>query len=272
MGLKECIACSEDIKVGAILCKHCGTRQDAPEYADRLAAAVAQQVSVLGFPTQSDDMPDTWDGCVEALECALRDLGLDNAECSLRESPSGKTVILAEFGGWVSLISTGNGGRWLRVFPPGPETGEEGFEDLVVTGPVVPPRALAIALVAWTKWELMEFACDQTAMAKIMQKLGQPSDEYQLGTDYQAKLLAVAAALANALIPEYWLSLDDSSGNPEAIFLSSLAAALDERATRKAENELDLKQAIQSRWEKVEPSLPEGTRDGFRALVSELWK
>lgn len=274
MGLKECVACAEDIKVEAILCKHCGTRQDDPEYADRLAEAVAKQIDDLGYPTESDDMPDTWDGCVEALERALRDLGLADAECSLRESPSGKTVIWSEFGGMVSLTSTANGGSWVRVFPPDPETGEEGFEDLVVSQscPVVPPRALAIAIVAWTKWELMEYGMDQAAMAKIMEKLGQPSDKYQLGTEYQAKLFTIASALASALMPEHWLSLEDSKGKPEAVFLSSLASALDNNATRKAENELDLTETIRSLWEKLEPSLPEGTRNGFRALVSELWE
>jgi hypothetical protein len=273
MGLKECIACSEDIKVEALLCKHCGTRQDDPEYADRLAEAVAKQIGDLGYPTESDNMPDTWDGCVEALEGALRDLGLTGAECSLRKSPSGKTVIWSEFGGMVSLTSTGLGGRWLRVFPPDPETGEEGFEDLVVSDfPVVSPRALAIAIVAWTKWELMEYGMDQAAMAKIMEKLGQPSNKYQLGTEYQAKLFTIASALGSAMMPEHWLSLEDSKGSSEAVFLSSLAGGLDKNATRKAENELDLTEKIRSVWEKLEPSLPEGTRNGFRALVSELWE
>jgi hypothetical protein len=173
----------------------------------------------------------------------------------------------------VSLTSTGLGGRWLRVFPPDPETGEEGFEDLVVSDfPVVSPRALAIAIVAWTKWELMEYGMDQAAMAKIMEKLGQPSNKYQLGTEYQAKLFTIASALGSAMMPEHWLSLEDSKGSSEAVFLSSLAGALDKNATRKAENELDLTEKIRSVWEKLEPSLPEGTRNGFRALVSELWE
>lgn len=273
MGLKECIACSEDIKVEALLCKHCGTRQDDPEYADRLAEAVAKQIGDLGYPTKSDGMPEDWDSCALQLETALKDLGISDAECTLRGSPSGNTVIMAVFGGMATITTSGEGGRWFRVVPPDPQTGEETFEDLVVSDSgIVSPRALAIALVAWTKWELLEMAVDQTALAKIMEKLGQPTDNFELGTDYQAKLFTIASALSKATDLNYWLSLNDSKGAGEAIYLSSVADALHKNATRKAEELPHLKQAIRDHWEKLEPSFPASARGDLRNLVSELWE
>lgn len=40
--MKECIACSEDIKESAKLCKHCGTRQDNPEFLPQATEAQSQ--------------------------------------------------------------------------------------------------------------------------------------------------------------------------------------------------------------------------------------
>ena len=274
MGSKDCIACAEDIKLEAILCKHCGTRQDDPAYAERIAGAVADQIEGLGYPSESDGMPQEWDACVEQLELALKDLDLGDAECNLRGSPSGQPVIMASFGGMALITTTGPSGRWVRVLPPDSADQGETFDDLVVSdiGPVVTPRALAIALVACALWELLEYVVKQGAFSKIMERLGQPTEQFQLGTEYQAQMLTIASAISTAMMPEHWVSLADSKGNAEAIFLSALADALHKNAMRKAEQQLDLKQTIQAVWATVEPKFPESTRKDLRKLVSELWE
>lgn len=45
-GTKECIACAEDIKANAVLCKHCGTRQDSDDF-----ISSAGKVTELPHPT-----------------------------------------------------------------------------------------------------------------------------------------------------------------------------------------------------------------------------
>lgn len=54
--MKECIACAEEIKENAKLCKHCGTRQDDPEYQN---SEIDQ--TVVASETWEDGLANGWE-------------------------------------------------------------------------------------------------------------------------------------------------------------------------------------------------------------------
>ena len=67
--MKPCIACAEDIKPDAKLCKHCGTRQDDPAFLPPSEigkkAEPALKEPRLSFPPSGDEYPE---GFAEAAE------------------------------------------------------------------------------------------------------------------------------------------------------------------------------------------------------------
>lgn len=87
---KPCIACAEPIKAGALLCKHCGTRQDDPEFqihSIQSKPSSPKQVSIGGTSCPKCGNPDSEDFycslCGEALqnEANLKKNRTLNAEC-----------------------------------------------------------------------------------------------------------------------------------------------------------------------------------------------
>lgn len=76
---KSCIACAEDIKAEAMLCKHCNTRQDEPTF-QKLAPKTPKQASAntkgskaksLGSSSNESTFPDVKPGVVFAVIAAV---------------------------------------------------------------------------------------------------------------------------------------------------------------------------------------------------------
>ncbi len=217
--MKRCVACAEEIQEEAQLCRFCRTRQDDAGY-----IPAASPLSSLSYPREEHRISETWAGAAEEIKTALIELGLDGVEVEPHTTEHGKLIAI-DFLEATHHIGMGPGGRWVHIefVSENPTLTDESLNDI---GPV-PPRGLAIIVVGWLLYYLQRKAIVSNYFEQLGQTLGKPVDMgFNPGANFQATMLQLSEALAQAQIPEFWVfEAEPSPGEDEATYLVAVALA-----------------------------------------------
>jgi hypothetical protein len=233
MKTKECIACAETIQVKAVLCKHCGVRQDDESF----MKSGPFNWNVYGYPTPEDEISEEWVEASEQLLQAFKDLGLPEAIVEARNDGVNH-VLFFEVCESAHHIAFGSD-RWLQIEIINGEQAviDDGISNV---GPL-PPRALAINTLSW----LVYFLVKKSLMMSLFNQIA-PGSVEELGTEFQANLATLTIALARAKEADFWMSLEPPAEIAEAAFLGAIAELAEKGLHQRIETELTQEKLVET--------------------------
>ena len=164
---------------------------------------------MVGYPTKRDEMPDEWVASAEALEAALKDLGL-SARVEARNNGTPNSDLLIVFFSFFVVFVDRHEDRWVFGLP-NPRGGEQQWFDDLQGFKHLPPRALAIQVAARGFIFMMNFL---DFMGNMPQEV---KDKFQVD---QALLTELIRATTSAAIPGHWSEIDSKVSDEEDDYLT----------------------------------------------------
>lgn len=173
------------------------------------------------YPTPQDAMPEEWVDCAEALEKALGELGVNVTVEARNNGTPGSDLLIVFFSFFVVMVDT-HEDRWVLGLP-NPKTGDQEWFDDLKGFTNLPPRAIAIMVVARSLVFFMQF------MDVFSQVPEEEKKDFQVD---QALLFELIRASTSAAIPGHWTELDSGTSDAEDRYLTMLGQAAKENSDR----------------------------------------
>lgn len=173
----------------------------------------------LGYPTPADAMPDEWVASAEALEKALRDLGVDARVEARNNGTPGSDLLIVFFSFFVVFVDR-HQDRWVFGLPNPRGGGEKQWFDDLEGFKNLPARAVAIQVVARGMIFMMNFLDFISDMPQ------ETKDRFEVD---QVLLLQLIKASTTAAIPGHWLEIDPKVSDVEDKYLTIFGKTAEKR-------------------------------------------
>ncbi len=218
--MKPCVACAEDIKQAAVLCRWCGTHQE-----DRMFVE-SQPGGKVDYEFEFDErgsLSNSRELC-EQVYAALLSHGLRPDKLGVWwKSAEGFDFLELNYGHAIHQIILAEGFRWVQVdaFGADASSWDDGLSDM---GPIG-PKALAVSAVVWLLYFLWKKHFIFETQQKVLVGLGKEKlSELELGADFEEDIEELAGAMFSMKEAALWLSIDNAPSAEEAVFLSMIAS------------------------------------------------